>query len=108
MNRLNLPNVTGLDLTGLPNGLIFFLQATQDALNTLDNGVLYKSDVTVPNANPFSRAASASGQSFTVNGTVVASGDDYAQAVQDIKALRADVNRLYEMFADLAAQFRGA
>lgn len=99
--KLNVPSVTGLNIEGIPFGVVVFLQAVQDALNTLDNNVVYKDDITVNIGQPKLRAITAQGQTFSVSGVNVASGDDYVASVtnnrtmlEDLNALRAEVNQL--------------
>lgn len=105
--KLNVPSIVGLDLGNMSFGVQVFLQAVQDALNTIDNNVVYKDSVSLAIPPTTIRAASAQGQSFSVNGTNLASGDDYVVLVQNFKTLLADHNSLREQVNTLTQQLRG-
>lgn len=107
--KLNVPSVTGLNIEGVPFGVVVFLQAVQDALNTLDNSVVYKDDVTVNVGSPKLRALSAQGQSFSVpNVGNVASGEDYAVLVSNTRAILDDLNGLRSEVTQLKNQIKGS
>lgn len=105
--KLNVPSIVGLDLGNTPFGMQVFLQAVQDALNTVDNNAVYKDSVSLVIPPTAIRAASAQGQSFSINGTNLASGDDYVVLVQNFKTLLADHNSLREQVNTLTQQLRG-
>lgn len=105
--KLNVPSITGLNVEGMPYGVIVFLQAVQDALNTLDSNVVYHDDVTENNATPNLRAVRAQGQAFSVAGTSVASGEDYYALVQDVKALLQDFVSLRTELNNLKKEIKG-
>lgn len=106
--KLNVPSITGLNIEGIPFGVIVFLQAVQDALNTVDSNVAYKDDITVSVPATRIRARSAQGQTFTVSGTNLASGDDYLVLVRDFQTLLEDHNALRQTVADLRNQIKGS
>lgn len=88
--KLNIPPVASLDLEGVKPGLVMFLIAVQDALEKLDASVLYKDQIDVFVQQPRIRELSARGQSFSVSNTVVASGDEYASHVAEVRAMLLD------------------
>ncbi len=106
--KLNVPSVTGLNIEGVPFGVVVFLQAVQDALNTVDNNVVYKDDVSVNVGNPRLRAISAQGQAFSVSGVSVASGDDYAALVSNVRTMLDDLNALRSEVTQIKNQIKGS
>ena len=106
-NKLNVPTVAG-NIEGLPFGATVFLQAVQDALTTLDNNVVYKDSITTNIGNPKLRAISAQGQAFSVSNTSLASGDDYAALVRDVKVMLEDLNSLRTEVTAIKNQLRGS
>jgi len=106
--KLNIPNVTGLNIEGIPFGVVVFLQAVHDALNTLDNNAVYKDSVTVVVPPSRIRAKSAQGQSFSVSGVNLASGDDYAALIRDFQTLLEDHIALRGLVNTLVEQLRDA
>lgn len=106
--KLNVPSVTGLNIEGIPFGVVVFLQAVQDALNTIDSNVVYKDDVTVNIDRPKLRALSAQGQTFSVSGVNLASGDDYAALIVNTRAILEDLNALRSEVTQLKNQLKGS
>lgn len=107
-SKLTVPSIVGLDTEGLPFGIVVFLQAVQDALNTLDTNVVYKDSINANIANPRLRALSAQGQSFSISGTSLASGDDYAVLVSNVKTILEDLNSLRTEVTNLKNQIQGS
>ncbi len=105
--KLNVPSITGLDTGNLSYGVNVYLQSVQDALNVIDSSTVYKDSVTVNITNPRLRAISAQGQAFSVSGTSLASGDDYAALVSNVKTMLEDLNLLRQQVADLVNQIKG-
>lgn len=105
--KLNVPSVAG-NIEGIPFGATMFLQAVQDALNTLDNNVVYKDAVSVNIGPPKLRAIGAQGQAFTVEGTNLASGDDYAVLVSNVKTMLEELNALRTQVSTLISQLQGS
>lgn len=105
--KLNVPSVTGIDTGNLSYGVNVFLQSVQDALNVVDTNTVYKDSVNINITNPRLRAISAQGQAFSVNGTSLASGDDYAVLVGNVKTILEDVNQLRAQVAELVKQIKG-
>lgn len=105
--KLNIPSVAG-NIEGLPFGVTVFLQAVQDALNKLDDNVVYRDSVTVNITPPKLRALRAQGQSFSVSGTNLASGEDYATLVIDVKTILEDLNALRSEVNNLKTQIKGS
>lgn len=107
-SKLNIPSVVGLGADSIPFGITVFLQAVEDALKTLDRNVVYKDSITVNINNPKLRALSAQGQSFSVSGTNLASGEDHSALVQNTAAILEDLNALRNEVATLKAQLQGS
>ena len=105
--KLNVPNILGLDTGQTSPGVLVYLQAVQDALNTVDDKTLYRDAVTVTAPNPTIRAKTAQGQTFSVTGTNLASGDDYIVLVQNFQALLESHIKLSDAFATLVEQIKG-
>lgn len=101
-SRLALPSIVGLNIEGLPYGVVTYLQGVHDALNVLDRNVLYKDAVDTVVQPPRITAISAQGQAFSVSGTSVASGDDFATLVRDVKVMLEDLLRLRQAVEDMA------
>lgn len=106
--KLNIPSVTGLNIEGVPFGVVVFLQSVQDALNTIDSSVVYKDDVTVNISAPRIRALSAQGQAFSVSGVNLASGDDYAVTISNLRTILEDLNALRSEVTQLKNQLKGS
>lgn len=106
--KLNVPSVVATNTEGVPFGTIVFLQAVEDALKTVDNNVVYKGDINVNVAAPRLRAISAQGQAFSVSGTSLASGDDYAALVQNVKIMLEDLNDLRTTVTSMKNQLQGS
>lgn len=106
--KLNVPSVTGLNIEGVPFGVVVFLQSVQDALTTIDNNVVYKDDITVNIGSPKLRALSAQGQTFSVSGVNVASGDDYVAHVVNSRTILEDLNALRAEVTQLKNQIKGS
>lgn len=106
--KLTIPSVAGLNTEGLPFGVVVFLQAVEDALKVVDRNAVYKDTVRVNIASPRLRAISAQGQTFSVTGTNLASGDDYAALVGNVKAMLEDLNSLRQEVATLKSQLQGS
>lgn len=106
--KLNVPSIAGLNIEGLPFGVVVFLQAVQDALTTVDNNVVYKDDVSVNIGAPKIRATRAQGQAFSVSGVNVASGDDYFVLVNDFRTVLEDLNALRSEVNQLKNQVKGS
>lgn len=106
--KLNVPSVTGLNIEGVPFGVVVFLQAVQDALNTIDNNTVYKDAVTVNIGTPKLRAIRAQGQAFSVSGVNLASGDDFATLVTDTRTMLEDLNTLRVEVNQLKSQIKGS
>jgi len=106
--KLNVPSVTGLNIEGVPFGVVVFLQAVQDALNTLDSNVVYKSDITANVGSPRVRALTAQGQAFSVSGVNLASGDDYATLVSNVRTILEDHNQLRAEVIEIKNQLKGS
>jgi hypothetical protein len=102
--KLNIPPVASLDLEGVKPGLVMFLLAVQDALERLDNNVVYKDQLDIFVQQPRIRELSARGQSFSVSNTVVASGDEYASHVAEVRAMLVDNLDLRAAFSSLIDQ----
>lgn len=105
--RLNVPSIVGLNVEGIPFGMVVFLQAVQDALNTVDQNVVYKDTVNINVASPRIRALSSQGQSFSVSGVNLASGDDFAAMRRDMQTMLEDNLALRETVATLVSQLQG-
>lgn len=105
--KLNIPSVVGLSTEGLPFGITVFLQAVQDAFNVVDNSVVYKDSVNVNITQPRLRAVSAQGQGFSVSGVNVASGDDYAVLVSNVRTILEDLTTLRNQVNTLKDQIKG-
>jgi len=108
MARLVVPSILGINTEGMPFGTVVFMQAVQDALNTLDNNVIYKDAVTQEISAPRIRASSAQGQAFSVAGVSLASGDDYAALVSDFQALVQGYVTLVQEVTALKNQIKGS
>src|SRR5688572_24324080 len=106
--KLNIPSFVGLNVEGIPFGMVVFLQAVQDALTTVDKNVVYKDTVTVNVAPPTLRATSAQGQSFSIDGTNLASGDDYAVLCRDFGLLLNSHIALTQTVTELVKELRGS
>lgn len=106
--KLNVPSVVGLNTEGLPFGVTVYLQAVQDALNVVDRNVVYKDSINVNISSPRLRAIGAQGQAVSISGTTVASGDDYAMLVGNVKAMLEDLNSLRAEVTALKNQLRGS
>ena len=106
-NKLNIPSIVGTNIEGIPFGMIVFLQALESAMHTVDDNVVYKDSVSVVIPPPRIRALSAQGQGFSVQGTNLASGDDYNVLVQNCKAILEDNIALRELVSQLVEQLRG-
>lgn len=105
--KLNVPTVAG-NIEGLPYGATVYLQAVHDALNVLDNNVVYKDELNVTVPPTRIRARSAQGQTFSVSGVNLASGDDYIVMLRDFQTLLEDHNALRQQFSDFVAQVKGS
>ena len=105
--RLNVPSIVGLNIEGIPFGMVVFLQAVQDALNTVDQNVVYEDAVTVNVPSARIRALSSQGQTFSVQGTNLASGDDYIVMRRDMQTMLEDNLALRETVNTLVNQLRG-
>jgi hypothetical protein len=105
--KLNVPSVTGLNFESMPYAVVVFLQAVEDSLKIVDNNTVYKDDVTVNIGTPRIRALRAQGQAFTVSGTSLASGDDYATLVSDTRSILEDLLSLREEVKRLKEQVKG-
>lgn len=108
VGKLNIPSVVGLSTEGLPFGIVVFLQAVQDALRTVDQSTVYKDSVTANIAPPKMRSLSAQGQTFSISGTNVASGDDYAVLVSNVRTMLEDLNSLRNEVTTLKNQLKGS
>lgn len=106
-NKLNVPSIVGMQLDGVPQGLIVYLQAVQDALNTVDNNAVYKDALRVNLPQPRIRALTSQGQSFSVSGVDLASGADFVAMRRDQQALLEDVAALREAFNNLVNKLQG-
>lgn len=105
--KLNVPNVVSVVGEDTSFGMTVFLQAVQDALGVLDDNVVYKDSVSVNIPSPRLRASSAQGQSFSVSGVNLASGDDYAVLVAEHKLLREEFNNMLTVLTRLVSQIKG-
>lgn len=106
--KLNVPSVTGLNVEGIPFGMIVFLQEVQNSLNTIDNNVVYKDDVSVNIGQPKLRSMRAQGQAFSISGVNAASGEDYITLVSDVRAILEDLNALRAEVSQLKTQIKGS
>lgn len=106
-NKLSLPSIVGLNTEGVPLNVIVFLQAVEDALKKLDNGVVYKDQVTSEPPSPLITAKTAQGTAFSISGVVVASGDDYAALVSNVQLLIQSHVQLAAAVKRLTDQIRG-
>lgn len=105
--KLNVPSITGMDTGNLSYGVNVYLQSIQDALNTVDANAVYTDAVSVNITDPKIRALTAQGQAFSVSGTSLASGDDFATLVSNVKTMLEDLNLLRTQVADLVKQIKG-
>lgn len=105
--KLNVPSITGMDTGNLSYGVNVYLQSIQDALNTVDANAVYTDAVNVNITEPKIRALTAQGQAFSVSGTSLASGDDFATLVSNVKTMLEDLNLLRTQVADLVKQIKG-
>lgn len=105
--KLVLPHPSTLDLAALPPGLMVFLQAMYDALETVDANVLYRDQVNLFVPNTRVRDFGAKGAAISVGGTTVASGDEYVQFVAETRALLLDHNELRNTVKQLVEQLGG-
>lgn len=106
-NKLNVPNILGLSTGNTAPGTLIFLQSVQDALNVVDNNTVYKDSVRVTIPASTIRARTAQGQTFSVSGVNVASGDDYVALVQNFEALLQSHLKLLEAVDTLTEQLKG-
>lgn len=107
-NKLSIPSVTALSDEKLSFGATVFLQAVEDGLKILDDNAIYKDAITVTVPKPTIKAISAQGQGFSVSSVSVASGDDYAVLVSDVKALLQTVLQQQTTIENLTKQLQGA
>lgn len=105
--KLNIPSVVGLNIEGMPYGMIVFLQSIQDGMITLDNNVVYKDTIKVQPPAQSIKAKAAQGQAFSISGLNLASGDDYAVLVQDFQKLLTDHLALRDAHLALVEQLKG-
>ena len=106
--KLNVPSVTGLNVDGLPFGIIVFLQNVENALNTIDENVVYKDAVTLNVQSPKIRAITSQGQGFVVSNTNLASGEDFGKLVTDVRSILEDLNGLRVELNTLKNQIKGS
>lgn len=105
--KLSIPSVTAISDDNMTFGTRVFLQSVEDALKTVDNNVLYRDAVTAPATAIAPRAIAAQGQSFSISSVNVASGDDFATAVNDLRALLQSHIQLQQTVDTLIKQIRG-
>lgn len=105
--KLNIPSVLALNTEGMPQSTVVFLQAIQDALNVVDNNVIYSDTVQVTPPTPRIQRKTAQGQAFSVGGTTLASGEDFGALVNDFDLLLQDHLALRKAFSDLVTELRG-
>lgn len=105
--KLSIPSVATTDTAGIPLSTKIFLQAVETGLATLDNNVVYKDGITVPTPTSGLRAISAQGQGFTISSVSVASGEDHATLVSDVKALLQSHLQLQQTVSSLIEQLQG-
>lgn len=106
-NKISIPSVVSLNTEGMPFGTVVFLQAVEDGLKVVDNNVVYKDAITIVVPSPTIRAKSAQGQTFSISGTNVASGDDYAVLIADFNSLLQSHLQLRQTVDDLVKQIQG-
>ncbi len=106
-SKIALPNIATFDTSQLPVGATIFLQATQDALRTIDDNTIYKDQVNLQPVTSRIRARSAQGQAYSVSGVSLASGDDYAVLVRDFESLLESHKDLVASHNALVNQLRG-
>lgn len=105
--KLNVPSAISLNTEGLSFSTVVFLQAVQDALSVVDNSVVYRDVVQTVVAPPRIQRATATGQSFSVAGVNLASGDDYAALVSDFNSLLQSHISLQQSVDTLTKELRG-
>lgn len=106
--RINIPNVLGQNLAGIPPGVILFIQSSQDAFAYLDRNVVYKDTIKLGRLNSWIRSKNATGVTYTnSDGIVYASGRDYAQLVSDVQSIISGYNELVNFCNDLVNQLKG-
>lgn len=105
--KLALPDIATFNTEGVPFGVVLFLQATRDGLNTIDRSVVYRDAINAARHTPRIRAKSATGQSFSISGAAVASGADHAALVRDFDLLLAGYIELSQQFNSLLDQLEG-
>lgn len=106
-NKLNVPSIVALNTEGTAFGTLVFMQAVQDSLKTLDENVVYKDALSTTVSQASLRARTAQGQTFSISGTAVASGDDYTALVKDFEALLGGYLKLRQEFEDFVKQVKG-
>lgn len=106
--KVDVPSTSGLNIEGIPYGMVVFLQGVRDAINTMDANVVYRDDITVNVTNAKQRALTAQGQAFSVSGTNVASGEDYVNLVGNVRIMLEDLNALREEVKQLKSQIKGS
>lgn len=105
--KLNIPSIVGLNTESMPYSMIVFLQAMRDAMSVVDDNVIYRDVVKTVVPPSRIRAKSATGQTFTVSGTALASGDDHVVLVNDFQALLESHNSLVQTVDTLVKELRG-
>lgn len=105
--KVSLPAVTSLGTEGMSFGTIVFMQAVHDGLKAVDDNAIYKDSINVAPHTPRIRAKSASGQVVSISGVNVASGNDFAVAVNDSALLIQSHLELSQKFNALLEQLKG-
>ena len=105
--KLNVPNILGLSTGETAPGILVFLQSVQDALNVIDDNVVYRDALRTAAPTPTIRQLTAQGQTYSVSGTDVASGVDYQNLVQNFRALLDSHLKLSDAFSALLEELKG-
>lgn len=105
--KVSLPSVVGLNTEGMPLNVVTFLQAVEDGIKTIDDKTVYKDSITIQPPAPLITAVGAQGQAFSISGVNVASGEDYAVLVSNVRQLVQSHAQLAQAFQTFVNQTRG-